>query len=109
VPFLERVAACWRLRFSHFLPAGVLLFLISTAAESACVDDALQRVDRDALLMKSNQVYRLLDDWRSVVFWLPLSKVTICDQLGNIEDELMVYYEIRNHDQNQMVRALRER
>ena len=107
--FLERMAAVGRLKFSCFLLSIVLLLLISTPAESACVDDALARVDTDTLLMASKAVYRLLDDRRAVVFWFPFSTVTICDQVGNVDDEIAIYYEIRNHDQNQMVRAIRER
>ena len=107
--FLERMAAGGRLKFSHFLLSIILLFLMSTPAESTCVDDALARVHKDILLMNSTAVYRVLDDPRVVVFWLPLSQVTICDQLGNVDDEIAIYYEIRNQDQNQMVRAVRER
>jgi len=59
--------------------------------------------------MDSTAVYRVLDDRRAVAFWLPLSKVTICDQVGNVGDEIAIYYEIRNQDENQMVRAMRER
>jgi hypothetical protein len=59
--------------------------------------------------MDSQAVYRVLDDWRRIVFWLPLSKVTICDQVGDVGDQMMIYYEIRNQDENQMVRAMRER
>ena len=107
--FLARRAASGRLKFSHILPSIILLFLMSTPAESACVDDAVARVHRNTLLMDSKTVYRVLDDPRAVVFWLPLSKVTICDQVGNVDDEIAVYYEIRNQDKNQMVRAVRER
>ena len=107
--FLERMAAGSRRQFSRFLLSIIPLFLMSTPAESACVDDALARVHRDALLMDSTAVYRVLDDPRAVVFWLPLSKVTICDQVGNVDDERAIYYEIRNQDKNQMVRAVRER
>jgi hypothetical protein len=107
--FLKRIAAGGRLKFSCFLLSIVLLLLMSTPGESACVDDALDRVNRDTLLMASKSVYRLLDDPRAVVFWFPLSTVTICDQVGNVDDETAIYYEIRNHDQNQMVRAIRER
>jgi len=82
---------------------------MSAPAESTCVNDALDSVEQDTLLMDSTAVYRVLDDWWAVVFWLPLSKVTICDQLGNVDDEIAIYYEIRNQDQNQMVRAVRER
>jgi hypothetical protein len=106
--FLERMTAGRRLEFSHFLLSIILLFLMSTAAESACVDDALARVDNDTLLMDSKAVYRVLDNRRAIVFWLPLSKVTICDQLGNVDDEIGIYYEIRNQDKNQVVRAVRE-
>jgi hypothetical protein len=107
--FLERMAAGGRLEFSRFLLSIILLLLMSTPGESACVDDELYRVDKDTLFMDSTAVYRVLDDPRAVVFWLPLSTVTICDQLGNVDDEIAIYYEIRNHDQNQMVRAIRER
>ena len=107
--FLERIVAGGRLKFSCFLLSIVLLLLMSTPGESACVDDALDRVNRDTLLMASKSVYRLLDDPRAVVFWFPLSTVTICDQLGNVDDEIAIYYEIRNQDENQMVRAVRER
>ena len=107
--FLERMAAGGRLKFSRFPLSIILLFLMSTPAQSACVDDALARVHRDALLMDSTAVYRVLDDPWAVVFWLPLSKVTICEQVGNVDDEMAIYYEIRNQDKNQMVRAVRER
>ena len=107
--FLERMVAGSRRQFSRFLLSIILLLLMSTPGESACVDDALARVDTDILLMASKAVYRVLDDRRAVVFWLPLSKVTICDQVGNVDDEIAIHYEIRNHDQSQMVRAVRER
>ena len=107
--FLERIAAGGRLKFSRFPLSIILLFLMSTPAQSACVDDALARVHRDALLMDSTAVYRVLDDPWAVVFWHPLSKVTICEQVGNVDDEIAIYYEIRNQDRNQMVRAVRER
>ena len=104
--FFERMSAVSRLAFSRSLLSIILLLLMSAPGESACVNDALNRVDKDTLLMDSTALYRVLDDWRAVVFWLPLSKVTICDQ---VDDEMEIYYEIRNQDQNQMVRAIRER
>jgi len=106
---LKRIAAGSRIQFSCFVLSIILLLLMSTPAETACIDDALARVDTDTLTMASKSVYRLLDDRRAVVFWLPLSRVTICDQVGNVDDEMEIYYEIRNQDQNQMVRAMRER
>jgi len=104
--FFERMSAVSRLAFSRSLLSIILLLLMSAPGESACVNDALNRVDKDTLLMDSTALYRVLDDWGAVVFWLPLSKVTICDQ---VDDEMEIYYEIRNQDQNQMVRAIRER
>lgn len=104
--FLKRIAAGRRPGFSCLLLTAVLLLLMSTSGETACIDDALQRVDRDTLLMKSTAAYRVLDDLGAIVFWFPLSPVTICDQIDDAGD---VYYEIRNHDQNQMVAAVRER
>ena len=107
--FLERILVVSRLAFSRSLLSIILLLLMSAPGESACVNDALNRVDKDTLLMDSTAVYRVLDDSRAVVFWLPLSKVTICDQVGNVDDEMVIYYEIRNQDQNQTVSAIRER
>ena len=104
--FFERMSAVSRLAFSRSLLSIILLLLMSAPGESACVNDALNRVDKDTLLMDSTALYRVLDDWGAVVFWLPLSKVTICDQ---VDDEMEIYYEIRNQDPNQMVRAMRER
>lgn len=109
LPLLEGRAVRSRLGFSRLVLSIILFLLMSTAAESACINDALSKVDKDTLLMDSTAVYRVLDDWRAVVFWLPLSKVTICDQVGNVDDEMVVYYEIRNQDQNQTVWAMRER
>ena len=106
--FLQRVAAASGLGFSRFLLSIILLFLLSTAAESACVDDVLERVDRDTLLMDSQEVYRVLDNREAAVFWLPLSEVTISDPLDSAGDEPVIY-EIRNHDDNQVVEAMRER
>jgi hypothetical protein len=105
----QRMVAGRHKGFSRFLLSVVLLFLLSTPAESACVDDVLEKVNRDTLLMDSQAVYRVLDSRGGVVFWLPPSKVTICDQVGNVDDEMVIYYEIRNQDENQMVRAMRER
>ena len=51
-----------RVGFSPFLLSIILLFLLSTSAQSACVDDVLERVNRDTLLMDSQVVYRVLDN-----------------------------------------------
>ena len=105
---LGRIAAASRLGFSRFLLSIILLFLLSTRAESACVDDVLERVDKGILLMDSQEVYRVLDNREAAAFWLPLSEVTICDPLGGVGDKTVIY-EIRNHDDNQVVQAMRER
>jgi hypothetical protein len=106
---LERVATASGLKFSSFLLSFMLLLLPSARAEADCVDETLNGIDADILLMDSQEVYQLLDDPRAVIFWLPLSRVTICDQIGNVDDDIGLYYEIRNQDANQSVRALRER
>jgi len=59
------------------------------------------------LLMGSQAAHRVLDNRAAAVFWLPLSEVTIGDPLDSAGDE-MVIYEIRNHDDNQVVRAMKE-
>ena len=105
---LRKIADRRRLGSLPFLLSIVLLFWLSAPAESACVDDVLEKVDRDTLLMDSQAVYRVLDNRRAAVFWLPLSEVTICDPLDSAEDEVVIY-EIRNHDDNQVVQAMRER
>jgi hypothetical protein len=105
----HRMVAGRRVGFSRFLLSIILLFLLSTRAESACVDDVLERVERDTLVMDSQAVYRVLDNRGVAVFWLPLSEVTICDPLDSSGDEDTVIYEIRNHDDNQVVQAMRER
>ena len=105
----HRMLADRRVGFSSFLLSIILLFLLSTPAQSACVDDVLERVDRGTLLMDSQAVYRVLDNRGAAVFWLPLSEVTICDPLDSFGDEDTVIYEIRNHDDNQVVQAMRER
>ena len=67
---------------------GVLL-AVNRSVNAGCVDDALQRVDRDALLMKSNAVYRVVFERKILVFWLPLSTVTICDTLDDAGPSLL--------------------
>lgn len=79
---------------------------MSALAEGACWQDSLARVDRDILVMRSGVVYRLLDDPRIITFWLPFSRLTICEQTGYVDGELVNYYEIRNADAPEVVRAL---
>ena len=93
-------------RFLFFL-AGTLLFLsMSAIAEGACWEDSLSRVDRDILVMGSGAVYRLLDDPKIITFWLPVSRLTICEQTGSADGEIVVYYEIRSADAPEVVRAV---
>jgi hypothetical protein len=98
-----------RMRLSHFFLAVLLLLFLSSVAQGACWGDALDTVDRDLLVMRSGAIYRILDDPAATALWLALSRITICDQTGNIGDEIVTYLEIRNEDANQMVRATRER
>jgi hypothetical protein len=80
---------------------------MSTKVESACRDDSLDRVDNDTIVMRSGAVYRALDDPDGVAFWMPLSPVTICDKVDRVSDGIVTYYEVRNKDENQIVRAIR--
>jgi hypothetical protein len=104
---VRRMAATTHRGCLRFVLSIILLFLLSTPAGSACVDDVLETVDRDRLVMDSQAIYRVLDNRRAAVFWLPLSEVTICDPLDSGGDEVVIY-EIRNHDDNQVVQAIRE-
>jgi len=99
----------YRLRVSHFILAGLLLLLLSSVSQGACWGDTLDTVDRDVLVMRSGAIYRILDDPAATAFWYPLSRMTICDQTGYADDEIVTYFEIRNEDATQMVRATRER
>ena len=97
-------------RFSLFIFAIVLFVLsLSAVAEAACWEDSLARVDRDILVMRSGAAYQLVDDPRVVTFWLPLSQITICDKVGYADGQIVNYYEIRNADAPEIVRAVEAR
>jgi hypothetical protein len=97
------------LRFLRFFLAALMLLSISSVVEAACWEDSLARVDRDLLFMRSGAVYQLLDDPRVVAFWFPLAPITICEQTGYVDDQLVGYYEIRNADANETVTAVAAR
>jgi hypothetical protein len=97
------------MRLSHFFLAVLLLLFLSSVAQGACWEDTLDTVDRDLLVMRSGAIYRILDDPAVTAFWIALSRITICDQTGNVGDQIVTYFEVRNEDANQMVRATRER
>jgi hypothetical protein len=99
----------FRRRFLRVLIAALVLFSISAISEAACWEDALARVDRDLLLMRSGDVYQLLDDPRIVAFWFPLASITICEQARYVDGQLVGYYEIRNADAAETVRAVAAR
>ncbi len=108
----NNVSDCRRMipsRRAVFLLATTLFLLSYTSGETACWADALAGIDENILSMSSGSVYRVLDDPRAMTFWVPLSRVTICDQVGEMEGQIITYFEIRNEDAIQMVRALRER
>jgi hypothetical protein len=58
-------------------------------------------VDNDTIVMRSGAAYQVLDDPDGVAFWMPFSPVTIC------YNGIVTYYEVRNEDENQIVRAIR--
>ncbi len=106
---LIRGKAPLRLRFLRFFFAALLLLSISAVSEAACWEDSLARVDRDLLLMRSGAVYQVLDDPRVVAFWFSLSQITICEQAGDVDGQLVGYYEIRNADAVGVVRGVAAR
>lgn len=97
------------MRLPNYFIAVLLLVFMTSVAQGACWGDALDSVDRDLLVMRSGAIYRILDDPAATAFWLALSRITICDQIGNVGDEIVTYFEVRNEDASQMVRATRER
>ncbi len=97
------------MRLPNFFIAVLLLVFMSSVAQGGCWEDALDTVDRDVLVMRSGAIYRILDDPAATALWFALSRITICDQTGNVGDQIVTYFEVRNEDANQMVRATRER
>ena len=97
------------MRLPNYFIAVLLLVFMSSVAQGACWGDALNTVDRDLLVMRSGAIYRILDDPAAAALWFALSRITICDQTGNVGDQIVTYFEVRNEDANQMVRATRER
>lgn len=98
-----------RLSFLRFVLAALMLLSMSTNSDAACWADGLAKVDRDLLFMRSGAVYQLLDDPRLVAFWFPLSEITICEQTGYVDGQLVSFYEIRNADAVETVRAVAAR
>ena len=79
---------------------------MTAVSQAACWEDSLARVDGDLLFMRSGAVYQLLDDPRAVAFWFPLSQITICEETGDVDGQLVGYYEIRSADGVGVVRAV---
>jgi hypothetical protein len=97
------------MRLPNYFIAFFLLVFMTSVAQGACWEDALDTVDRDLLVMRSGAIYRILDDPAATALWLALARITICDQTGTVGDQIVIYFEVRNEDANQMVRATRER
>jgi hypothetical protein len=106
---MKRPIRLIRCRWFLFLGA-TLLFAMSSAANAACWRDAVDRRSGNLLAMRSGAVYRVLEDPARTAFWLPLTRLAICDQVVvNAMGEAMAIYEIRNEDDNELVTALRHR
>jgi hypothetical protein len=97
------------MRLRLFFPLVILLLMLATAAHAACWDDALGAVKGELLVMRSGAVYRILNGPNAIAFWLPPARVTICEQIADTGPQPVPYFELRNQDANQMIRALRER
>jgi hypothetical protein len=89
--------------------ASLFLLFLTAAADAACWDDAIGAVKGELLLMRSGAVYRILGGPNAIAFWLPPARVTICEQVADTGSQLVPYFEVRNLDANQMIRASRER
>lgn len=89
--------------------SGLFLVFTSAAADAACWDDALGAVRGELLVMRSGAIYRILNGPNAIAFWLPPARVTICEQIADTAPQPVSYFELRNQDANQMIRALRER
>ena len=101
------VKTAYRRNPSHFCLALILVLLTGSVSESACVEDALAKVDGGSIIVASGAVYRVIDtNGIDLAFWLPPAGVTICDQISMNGES---YYAISNQDANQTVFALRER
>lgn len=46
------------------------------------------------------------NDPRLVAFWFPLSKITVCEQSGYVDGQIVGYYEIRSADAVETVKAM---
>ncbi len=57
----------------------------------------------------SGAVFQLIDDPGIIAFWLPLSEISICEQTGYYDGQIVNYYEIRNADSIGVVRAVAAR
>jgi hypothetical protein len=98
-----------RLRW-YLLLGAVLVFGIAGTAHANCWKDVVERRNGDLLATRSGGVYRVLDNPARTTFWLPLTRLTICEQVVvNAIRELTAIYEIRNQDDNEMVNAARQR
>jgi hypothetical protein len=104
---MARMKTAGRRRFYRFCLALILVLLTGSVSESACVEDALAKVDGGSIVVASGAVYRVIDtNGIDLAFWLPPAGVTICDQISMSGES---YYAISNQDANQTVFAVRER
>ena len=105
---MAAVKTAYRLRFSRFCLALILVLLTSTVSEADCVQDELAKIDGGIFVVTaSGAVYRVINNnGVDLAFWLPPAGVVVCDQI-NMSGES--YYAISNQDANQTVYAVRER
>jgi hypothetical protein len=99
-------AAYARARF--FLAIVLLVMAMNTVAEADCWEDYIKQVDRNTLVMESDDIYRVVpQDQLTVAFWRPPAHLTICDSISDV-GTLTGYYQIRNWDWAVAVWATRE-
>jgi hypothetical protein len=104
---MARAKTAHRRNPSRFCLALILVLLTGSVSQSACVEDALAKVDGGSIVVASGAVYRVINtNGIDLAFWLPPAGVTICDQVTMSGES---YYAISNQDANQTVFAVRER
>jgi hypothetical protein len=89
--------------------ATLVLTLLCGPAGVGCWRDVVDGRKGNMLAMRSGMIYQVLDNAVRRTFWLPLTRVSICEQFANVNGAVAVLYEIRNQDRAEMITAARTR
>ena len=96
-----------RIKFADLCRAIVIVLLMTTLSDAACVNDSLAQINGQILVTASGAVYRITNtNGANVAFWLPPAGLTICDQ---VDFSGQSYFAVSNQDSNETVMAIRQR